>query len=241
MWNSLRKLLVLSLICVFILAGCQKNTSTNAVNDTPNNAANNTITNSVNHTDDSKNQGTTDTPAELIMNETVQYPENESLSIKVKKGDDWKEISTIDDYPSKPEINGDKAKLAFISPFEFELIGEVWVYDALTDGKTKVFTSEQAGEGKSAKQLLWLDNNNLLILTGNTYGTVTLNDTLYLLNIKDNKFEQVLKVNGDQDIRKLQIDSETSIAYELATYDDQRMDAVSEAKTLDMTSYVSGK
>ncbi|MNJ43663.1 hypothetical protein D3C77_386790 [compost metagenome] len=237
----MRKLLILSFTCVFILAGCQKNSSTNTDNVSPNNVTNNTANHTVNGTDNNTNQGTTDAPVELIMNETVQYPENEPPLIKVKIGEDWKEISTIEDYPSKPAINGDKTKLAFISPFEFELLGEVWLYDALTDGKTRVFTSEQAGEGKSAKQVLWLDNDNLLILTGNTYGTVTLNDTLYFLNTKDNKLEQILKVNSDQDIRNLQISNETTMTYELATYDDERMNAVTEEKRLDITSYVSGK
>lgn len=181
------------------------------------------------------------TSAELIIDKTFLFPENEPPFIKVKREGDWEEISTVNDYPSKPEISINKTKLAFISPFEFEMVGEVWLYDVLIDENKKIFNQDQLGEGNSAKDLLWVDNDNLVILIGNTFGTVSSNHILYLLNTKDNKPHQIFEGNDIQDIRDLKLNSGTSISFNIVMYNEDSTSYISEAKTLDITNFITMK
>lgn len=176
-------------------------------------------------------------PSPLMLNETVLYPENEPPSIKIKiSSGEWKEISTVDDYPSKPEISSDQMKLAFIAPFEFEMAGEAWLYDAKTGESTKIFTQDQAGKEKSVKQILWADSNHLLILTGHTYGTVSSNRSLYLLNTNDNDLRLIVQAQENQDIRDLALISGTTISFSMITYNEDFTNHVSESKTVDITN-----
>lgn len=180
------------------------------------------------------------TSTQLIVNETVLYPENEPPSLQIKKEDgNWEEISSVNDYPSKPEINSDKTKLAFISPFEFEMAGEVWFYNTASTKKEKVFSQEQAGQGNSAKAVIWIDNDNLLILAGNTVGTITSSRTLYILSTKDNKLQEFFQAESNQDIRDLTLSDGTSLSFNLATYNEDSTDFQLENKMVDITKYLS--
>ncbi|WP_151736752.1 DUF4652 domain-containing protein [Paenibacillus tengchongensis] len=185
------------------------------------------------------NERSINSSSELIMDESVLYPENEPPFIKIKREGEWEEISRVDDYPSKPEISSNKTKLAFISPFEFEMAGDVWLYDLLINEKKKIFNQDQAGKGNSAKDVLWVDNSNLVILIGDTIGTISSNHTLYLLNIKDNKLQQIFQAENNQDLRDLKIVNGKSISFEIVTYNEESTDHASEIKTLDITNFIS--
>lgn len=172
------------------------------------------------------------------MNETVLYPENEPPFIKIKKDEDWKAISTVDDYPSKPIINADKTKLAYISPYEFEMAGELWLYDATTDANKKIFTQEQAGDEKAVKQIFWADNDHLLILTGNIYGTISSNRALHLLNTENLHLQHIFQVEDNQDIRDIRFHHASSIAFQIVTYNEDSTDYSAENKTLVISDFM---
>lgn len=173
-----------------------------------------------------------------MMDENVLYPENEPPFIKIKREGDWKEISTMDDYPSKPVINADRTRLAYISPFEFEMAGELWLYDATVDVNKKIFTQEQAGKENAVKQILWADNDRLLILTGHIYGTISSNRMLYLLNTENDQLQHIFQVEANQDIRDLQFIHASSIAFDIATYNEDSTDYIIENKTLDISDFI---
>lgn len=187
-------------------------------------------------------QGPSTNPlSELIINESVLYPENEPPFIKIKREGKWEEISKIDDYPSKPEINADKTKLAFISPYEFEMAGDVWLYDALKDENRKIFSHDQAGEGSSASYIHWVDNEHMVILIGYTIGTISSNHTLYLLNIEDNKLQQLFQVENSQDIRNVKINNDKTISFDIATYNEESTEYHSEGSTLDFRDFIANE
>jgi len=81
--------------------------------------------------------GTSDSKdtTDLVLDTTVFYRriENNLPEIVVKKDGKEKIICEGNDAPSKPSISSDKKKLAYISPFEFEVIGEVFLYNHLND------------------------------------------------------------------------------------------------------------
>lgn len=179
--------------------------------------------------------GSAHPPSTLVLGETVLYREDEPPSIRIKVGDKWREISSAEDYPSKPIISSDKGRLAFISPFEFELAGEVWLYDTIENKKEKIFTLAQANEGNSAKRLYWVDDSHLLVLTGNIYGTVSLNRTLYLVNIESKQTQSILALEDDQDIRDLKVNNQARVTMNIATYNEQLIEAETKSKVIDIT------
>jgi hypothetical protein len=174
----------------------------------------------------------------LIWNETVQYPENEAPFIKVKREDQWQEISTIDDYPSKPNINLDQVSMVFVSPYEFELAGDAWIYNIEKNEKKQIFTHQQAGEQKSVKNVLWFNDEHVLILTGNTYGTVPSCRTLYLLNVNNDKIEQIVQLESNQNLREIEVKDETSITFTVDTYDDEMLNFTSAKETVKMDAFL---
>jgi hypothetical protein len=181
-------------------------------------------------------------PDRLVLNETVVYPDNEPPSIKIKGGEGkWEEISSIDDYPSQPAINPDQTKLAFISPYAFEMAGEVWLYDAASAKKEKRFTLEQAGNEQTARTVIWFDNDHLIVLTGNTFGTISSNRTLYLLNIQDRQLQKLYEAEPNQDIPNPTLSDGTSVSFQLATYKENGTDFTATNKIVKVTDFLSTK
>lgn len=178
----------------------------------------------------------------LVMNETVAYPDNEPPSIAIKGGDGkWEEISSIDEYPSKPAINPKQTKMAFISPYEFEMTGEVWGYDTASAKKEKWFTLEQAGTEQTARNVMWFDNDHLIVLTGYTIGTISSNRTLYLLNTQDQQLQKLYEAELNQDIRDLALSDDTSVSFQLATYNEDSTDFTATTETVKVTDYLATK
>ncbi|GAE07371.1 hypothetical protein [Paenibacillus sp. JCM 10914] len=58
-------------------------------------------------------------------------------------------ISSIDDYASKPLIAPDGQRLTYIAPFEFEMPGEVWLYDHTKRTTGKIATTSEFSSGKT--------------------------------------------------------------------------------------------
>lgn len=128
------------------------------------------------------------------------------------------QISTVNDLPSLPKISLDKTKLSYIAPFDFETFGE----------------------NQSVKQVHWLDNSHLLILTGNRYGTISSNSVLYVLNISSKKAKSVLQVGEYQNIRDLVVyDSE--IAINIANYNEDFTEESLETKTFKISELTGNK
>lgn len=176
--------------------------------------------------------------SKLIWNETVQYPENEPPFIKIKREDKWQEISTIDDYPSKPNINEAGTSMVFVSPYEFELAGDAWLYNIEKNEKKRIYTHQQAGEQKSVKSVSWFNDELILILTGNTYGTVPSSRTLYLLNVSNDKIEQIVQLESNQNMREIEVKDEDSITYTVDTYDDEMLNFTSAKETVKMEAFL---
>ncbi|MDQ0116295.1 DUF4652 domain-containing protein [Paenibacillus harenae] len=170
----------------------------------------------------------------LILNESVIYPTDEPPFIQIKTDNEAKMISTVDDYPSPPKISLDKTKLVYIAPFDFETLGEVWLYGNDSDAPKKVFDRTQFGEDQSVKQVHWLDDSHLIILTGNRYGTVSINQSLYVWDTASKEAKSVLQEKGNRDIRDLTV-NDSGVEILIVTYNDDFTEETFETKSLKIT------
>ncbi|MSS44180.1 DUF4652 domain-containing protein [Anaerosalibacter bizertensis] len=94
------------------------------------------------------------------------------------------------DLSSKPIISPNKRLAAFISPFCWECMSNVYVVDLYNGKISNVYNWEYS---KTPKYIKWYSNESLLLIIGETYGTVSIGGDLYSLNIKSKKLEVVKK------------------------------------------------
>lgn len=122
------------------------------------------------------------------------------------------------DFDTVPEVSADGQKILFISPFEFEMKGHLYIYDFNNQSLDKVRVS---GDDFSVKLARWYSNDEILFIEGYTYGTVARGGILYKLNCRTGQVDLVLDLNDD----RLQISDvymkDGKWYYEVTVYDDQ--------------------
>ncbi|MFX3636306.1 MAG: DUF4652 domain-containing protein [Candidatus Pristimantibacillus sp.] len=169
----------------------------------------------------------------LIMGKNVIYPESGPPSILIVQSNNEIEISDIEQYPSLPIISPDQSKLAYISPFEFEMSGEVWLYETGSDKPINKITQDQFRDNKSPNRIYWLDDNHLLVLSGNTYGTIPSNHHLDIYDLAADKINPFVEVPNNQSIRSVTLRDGKAVL-DIETYDDNFINATKETVTYDI-------
>lgn len=162
-------------------------------------------------------------PAALVLGDNIVYTEDGQPTIRFVEGKQEEVISGDEEYPSQPVIAPDGSKLAYISPYEFEMVGEVWLYEP-GKGKSLLISQDLFQYDESAKRVLWLDASHLLLLTGNTYGTITSNTRLDIYDLADDKRYPFVQAEANQDIRDISL-KDNKVILDIATYDEEFMNA----------------
>lgn len=148
----------------------------------------------------------------FVMGKTVIYPENEPPYIRIIDGEEIITISDLDDYPSRPQLSPDRAALAYISPYEFEMQGYVWLLEA-TDREARriVLPNQLDGDEQSVRRLLWLDDDHLLILSGYTWGTLPDNRNLFTYTLSTDEIREVYQTDDQESILEMSLDGDEVI------------------------------
>ncbi len=110
---------------------------------------------------------------DIIMYYLHKFP------IVIDKDDSYNILTNSMD--SVPELSPSGNQLAFISPFGFEMIADLYVYDFTSDRLETVIKSMD----ETVKVVKWYDENTLLYIAGFSYGTVTRGGSLYKLDLLD--------------------------------------------------------
>lgn len=166
----------------------------------------------------------------ILNNDTVIYrDESGPPEIIINDAGNEQVLAGIEDYPSKPEINTSGEQLAYITPFEFEMIGEVMLYDAKTREQTKVITQDLIGENQSVNHIKWLDDRYLLVTTGYAYGTVHSSRQLYAYDQEDQTFELVHKLADHESIKEIHI-TDNEVMLDLIQYTDDQFNEYTEGQ-----------
>lgn len=126
----------------------------------------------------------------------VRYPGDER---------DW-EICGM--WASAPVASPDRAKLAFLDPWEFEETSWVHVYDVATRELAMLFLRER-GRQEMPMQIVWLDNDTLLLTVGHVYGTVSFGGDLHYYDLKTNRNAKIVTAQAVQ-ITDAAIDGDTA-------------------------------
>ncbi len=128
----------------------------------------------------------------LVLNENVIYKSGLFSYLNVIK-DDGTELIISDEetLPAEPVISPDKSSLLYISPGEWEELGELFLYRSGWDKAEVLIPRSAMNSNDTPKKVLWLDNENALVIIGFTYGTVSAGGELYHLNVKDGQLHRL--------------------------------------------------
>lgn len=143
----------------------------------------------------------------LVLGESVLYPESEPPFIRVKNIDDWVEISSVDAYPSAPAISPDGQRLVYIAPFEFEMAGEVYLYETGGLEATVLLDRTAFPSEQTPYQLLWLNERKLVVLSGYQFGTIPSRRLLLEADVLTGSVRKITELPEGQDIREMEYDA----------------------------------
>jgi len=126
-------------------------------------------------------------------------------------------------FSSYPEILPNNNQIAYIDSLEFETIGNLWIYDLEKEEniqKTK-FDYDQTDTVKVVK---WLDEQNILVIIGFCYGTVTQGGSLYRYNLNDETLELLIESEKSMEFKDINIVGDKVILSKVIWKDDNYME-----------------
>lgn len=114
------------------------------------------------------------------------------------------------------------------------MVGEVWIYDILIDKKYKILNEDLLTHGDSVKKVDWITNNSLIVLIGNTFGTISSNHTISVVDIETGVVSTKYKAHDNQDIQNLTIVNDTTVEFSINTYNSDFTEYTSDIVRLDI-------
>ncbi len=159
----------------------------------------------------------------LILEEdsTVFHRETRKKELTVIDGD--KEIVINDNYPSEPVISPDKSNLVYISPYEWETLGELYLYNSRNNSNELILDIDSMPQQNTVKQVKWINNDYLLAIVGYGMGTVSVGGNVYLIEVETTETEVFYTTEESQEVKNIEITGD-KILFEIADFDEQYMD-----------------
>lgn len=100
-----------------------------------------------------------------------------------------------ENFPSKPILSPDNKKAIYISPYEWELIGDIYVVHLDTYEKEKIYESNN--KDLTPKDITWINDNEIGIILGYPYGTVATGGDIYRYNIKEKELHLLYEFHDE--------------------------------------------
>lgn len=118
---------------------------------------------------------------ELNGGYVIFYNDSTDLSI-IKTDGESRQTIFADDFCSEPVIAPDKNKAVFLYPYDFELLSDIMLFDAATESIAALPELDDLAFQHTPMQLVWLNDEILLVIVGYGYGTITRGGDVYYYN-----------------------------------------------------------
>lgn len=120
---------------------------------------------------------------EYYKNVSVKYPDNpELIDLFLFRSGSYFDISP------------DKTRIASIEgPGQDDFLEPFYVFDIPSKRKTLITEFDKPGENLASKDLLWLDDEILLLIAGPAYGTMTQGGNIYYFNPETGEKAEIVK------------------------------------------------
>lgn len=139
------------------------------------------------------------TKQKLTKNISVVY---DAESIILKKGNLSKIICNVSH--SKPSINADKDKIIYISPLEWEQLGDLMLYNLNSENLEKLEVPN-IPINSTIKKAEWLTSDKLLLIIGHAYGTISLGGNLYTYDLIKKELNKIIKLSKYEEIKDFEV------------------------------------
>ena len=113
-------------------------------------------------------------------------------SIQLTKPDGTTEVLTTEtDYPTEPVKSPDGKKAAYISSAEWEMLGDLYIVN-LEDGSKDILVARTEDQ-YTPKNVIWENDENVLVIIGYGMGTVEWGGDIYRVNLETKEKTPVLE------------------------------------------------
>ncbi|WP_052144898.1 DUF4652 domain-containing protein [Halalkalibacter okhensis] len=109
-----------------------------------------------------------------------------------------------EDSPTEPKKSPDNKKAVYISPFEWEERGSLYLVD-LKNGDQNVLVAPK--RDYTPKNVIWQDDSRVLVIIGYGYGTVLVGGNIFSVNIETKEKVQITQYDGHIQILDLEIEN----------------------------------
>jgi hypothetical protein len=127
-----------------------------------------------------------------------------SLLISQPPVEAFPEFEDEPEYRSKLRMNPSSNYGAYISPQEWEMVGNIYIKNMLTDEVRKL-THYKMNSSTTPKKLRWINDTLLLVIAGYTWGTITVGGNLYVVDSRNGMFYPVIETSPGQEVAEMRI------------------------------------
>lgn len=131
------------------------------------------------------------------------------------------EVEEYEEVRSKEVISPNGHFSTYIEPFEWEVVGNLYVKNNKT-GKIKQLTDYSNTSSTTTKYATWLNDTLLLVIEGYTWGTCTVGGTLYIVDSRTGHHSTLIKPLSHQEVAEVSLQKDNVIV-RIATWDTNRM------------------
>lgn len=105
--------------------------------------------------------------------------------------------------PSKPMISPNKKLAVYIAPFEWEVMGSIYLIDLENMVKDKIY--EPRNDALNPKNIMWINNGEIAVILGYAYGTIAIGGNVFNLNLATKELTQLTHFSDDIQINSVSI------------------------------------
>nr|WP_295972106.1 DUF4652 domain-containing protein [uncultured Bacillus sp.] len=128
---------------------------------------------------------------------------SEKQSVALVKGDGTTEVLAARSA-SEPLKSPDSTKAAYVSSIEWEEPGDVYIVN-LKDGTQNVLVAAEGDQ--TPKKVIWKDDENILVIIGFAYGTVSTGGNIYQVNLETKEKTALTTYEDDVQITDFKIEN----------------------------------
>jgi len=120
--------------------------------------------------------------------------------------------------------NRSRELVAYIDAVGFETIGNVILLNVKTGERTQLTSFDYGESQTTVKQLVWYSDNELLLIVGYSYGTVTIGGSVHVLDLDTGSMKEIVKPMDNQEIMTIvEPVNSRKVTFVCAEWDDNAM------------------
>ena len=144
---------------------------------------------------------------------TVEYTGGSKPVIKFIRDSDQSVTVVCDDMPSRPVLSPDGKTLAYLAPYQFEVLSDIKFFDLQTGTNSTAVSQadmkkiQDVRKDNTAKSLMWLDDRYLVAIVQYGFGTVIKGGDLFVYDMADKSLRPLTKLYEREEITGMSLGS----------------------------------